>query len=250
MQDFTIKKAGIIFGLIILLMIALEMISGIISERTRFRNDARFSIAKSWTGEQKIIGPILVIPYQETVKSTTRNKESKEEVIHTRQVRRKIFLMPDDLDINSTANTEMRSRGMYKVPVYTAQLQFQGHFSNKLLIARLRENKNIVSIGQPYLSVIITDIRGIPSRPYLVWNQEETRFLSGSQLNGTSQGMHAVLPAVETQSEKNYPFTFDLTLRGMENLSFAPPWHEYVGFTTVRLASPQFYRRFFAGKTS
>ena len=222
MQNFTIKKAGIIFGLVILLIIALEMISGIISERTTYRNEAKLSIARSWTGGQQIIGPILIIPYQEMVKSTTWNKETKEEVIHTRQVHRKIFLMPEDLEINSSANTEMRSRGMYKVPVYTALLNFKGQFSNKPLLSSLKENKNIVGIGKPYLSVIITDIRGIPSRPALIWNQEETRFLSGSHVNGAPRGMHAVLPAVNTDSEKNYPFTFALTLRGMENLSFAP----------------------------
>lgn len=222
MQNFTIQKAGIIFGLIVLLLIALEMISGIISERTSYRNEARFNIARSWTGEQKIIGPVLAIPYKETVKTTSWNKETKEEVIHTRQVQRKIFVMPEDLEINSNANTETRSRGMYQVPVYTAQLKFQGQFSNKPLLSKLKDNKNIVSIGQPYLSVFITDIRGIPSRPTLIWNQEETTFISGSHVNGAPRGMHAVLPDLETGSEKKYPFSFDLTLRGMENLSFAP----------------------------
>ncbi len=222
MQNFTIKKAGIIFGLVVLLLIALEMISGIISERTSYRNQARFSIARSWTGEQKIIGPILIVPYIQTVKSTSWNKETKEEVIHTRQVHRKIFLMPEELEINSHADTEVRYRGMYQVPVYTAQLQFQGRFSNKPLVSRFKENNNIVSIGQPYLSVFITDIRGIPSRPDLIWSQEETTFKSGSHVNGAPKGMHAVLPELETGSEKNYPFSFDLTLRGMENLAFAP----------------------------
>ena len=49
--------------MIIILMIALSMTSDVISERSRFKQDAKYNIAKSWTGEQKLIGLILVIPY-------------------------------------------------------------------------------------------------------------------------------------------------------------------------------------------
>ena len=46
------------------LLIPLGLIQGKINERERHQTFASQSIAKSWTGKQKIIGPIIVIPYE------------------------------------------------------------------------------------------------------------------------------------------------------------------------------------------
>ena len=63
MKNILVKKSAVISGLIIILMIALSMTSDVINERSRFKQATKHNIAKSWTGEQKLIGPVSVVPY-------------------------------------------------------------------------------------------------------------------------------------------------------------------------------------------
>ncbi len=222
MQNILLKKAGIIFGLIILLMIALGMTSDVISERSRYKQDAKYNIARSWTGEQKLIGPVLVVPYQVEYSKTVWDKALKKDVVVTSRVHRKHYMIPDNLLIDGTAKTQMRSRGMYAVPVYSSVLQVNGYFNNEEFIHKLKKESKIVAWGQPYLSVYINDIRGIPFRPELTWQDKQVPFMSGSKLKEAGQGMHAELPDLDVQTKKQYAFSFSLELRGMESLSFAP----------------------------
>ncbi len=181
MQQFSIKKTAVLTALFLLLMIALQMISGVVGERLRFREQARNSIARSWTGEQKIIGPIWVVPYVESVKTSQWDSQSKKEMVQVKQISRNYYFLPENLQIESTVDTEKRYRGMYAVPVYAARISMQGTFSNKQLLAQIQTNKNIVSFGRPYLAMIINDIRGIPEKPGLQWGGTGSRIRFGNQ---------------------------------------------------------------------
>jgi inner membrane protein len=221
MQNILLKKAAVIFALIILLMIALSMTSGVISERSRFKQEAKHNIAKSWTGEQRLIGPILVVPYYVAYSKTVWDKDLKKEVVKTTKVLKKQYIMPDELLIDGVAKTHMRSRGMYAVPVYSSTLDLKGYFSNQMLLEKINKENNVVSWGQPYISVYINDIRGIPLRPEFNWQDQHFPFVSGTKLPGAEQGMHVLLPNLDAKTKKDYDFSFTLELRGMENLSFA-----------------------------
>ncbi len=233
MQNMLVKKATVIIGLIIILMIVLSMTSDVISERSHFRQDAKFNIAKSWTGEQKLIGPILVLPYKVELSKTVWDKQLKKDVVVISKVNRKLYMIPDQLFINGMAETQMRSRGLYAVPVYSSTLAIKGKFSNQELLDKLAKENKIVSWGQPYISVYINDIRGIPQRPEFIWQNQNYPFISGTHMPGAEQGMHALLPHLATEKKIDYQFSFSLELRGMESLSFAA-----VGMDTeVRLES-------------
>ncbi|MGR9072184.1 MAG: cell envelope integrity protein CreD [Gammaproteobacteria bacterium] len=222
MKHFLLKKFAALLGLMIVLLIALEMISGVIGERSRYRNDAKHGIAASWTGSQNVIGPVLVVPYEEKVTKTLWDKKLKREVVKVEQVCRELYLMPDDLKIDGRVGTEMRYRGLYAVPVYSAKLAFSGKFAGEKVFDRIGRNANIVKWGEPYLAVPIGDTRGIPSRPALTWEARRIEFRAGSRIRGVPQGMHAALPAVPFEAGHDYSFSFELSLRGMEELSFAP----------------------------
>ncbi len=221
MKNILVKKAAVIFGLIIILMIALSMTSDVISERSRFKQDAKYNIAKSWTGEQKLIGPILVIPYHVEYSKTVWDKELKKDVVVTSIVKQKHYMSPDQLFIDGAAETKMRYRGMYAVPVYLSKLAIRGRFSNQELLDKINKVYKVVSWGQPYVSIYINDIRGIPLRPEFIWQDQHLPFISGTKLAGAEQGMHALLPNLDVETEKDYAFSFSLELRGMESLSFA-----------------------------
>ncbi len=57
-------KVLVIGALILILLIPVSMIKGVVHDRIRVHNDARFDIMRSWGGQQLISGPILVLPYR------------------------------------------------------------------------------------------------------------------------------------------------------------------------------------------
>lgn len=222
MKNILVKKAAVILGLIVILMIALSMTSDVINERSRFKQDAKLNIAKSWTGQQKFVGPILVVPYKEKYSRSVWDEKLKKNVVVTSSVHRKYYISPEQLNIAGKAETQMRKRGMYKVPVYSSALEVSGRFNNQEILDKINKENTVVSWGKPYISVYINDSRGIPSRPEVTWQEKQIKFTSGSNLVGLEQGMHAVLPILDSQKKKDYIFSFSLQLRGMESLSFAP----------------------------
>ncbi len=233
MKNVLVKKAAVILGLIVILMIALSMTRDVIQERSRFKEDAKLNIAKSWTGQQKFIGPILVIPYKEEYSRSVWDDKLKKNVITTSSVHRKHYISPEQLNIEGKAETQMRNRGMYKVSVYSSALEVSGRFNNQDLLDKISKDNTVVSWGRPYISVYINDSRGIPLRPEIKWQEKQLKFISGSNLVGLEHGMHAILPILDTEKKKDYLFSFSLQLKGMESLSFAP-----VGMNTeVNLSS-------------
>ena len=83
-QKPTIKIA-LIATLTVLLLIPLMLVESKISERSRYRTQAKASIAQSWTGAQLLAGPILVIPYCKRSEETIRDAHTGVTSIKTRQ---------------------------------------------------------------------------------------------------------------------------------------------------------------------
>lgn len=219
-KKFAIKIAVIGF-LMLVLLIPLNMIEGIVSERSYFRDHASKSIAQSWTGKQKIIGPVLVVPYVQYYKKREWDKNLKEyqETKYSRT--KKIYILPEKLLINGSIVTENRKRGLYNVPVYSTDLDIKGNFTNKDIIKIHRKHGNTIKWKKSYLSVIVSDIRGISEQPELNWNYKKYEFTSGSAFEQQGNGMHANLSKLSSDKETHYPFSFQVNIKGMESIQFS-----------------------------
>ena len=64
MQKKLAIKLGIIGFIALLLLIPLEMISGKISERASYLEHAKREVAHSWTSSQRVLGSLIVVPYE------------------------------------------------------------------------------------------------------------------------------------------------------------------------------------------
>jgi len=243
MNRNLLYKVGAIAALVIVLLIPLEMIEGVIRERSAYRGQAKQSIAQSWTGTQQLLGPVMVVPYTEQHSRKLWDEKLKEYRRETYWVEHKLFLLPEELVITADVNTEERSRGIYAIPVYDAKLALKGRFNNAAL-RTVESTKRGVRWKHPYLSVLVSDIRGVVSQPQLNWQGKALAFLSGNRLTDQASGMHVELPLLEAGKAADYDFHFTLNLHGMERLEFSP-----VGKSTeVMLASdwphPSFIGRY------
>ena len=89
------------------------------------------NISGSWSGDQRVAGPILVVPYSERVEIrdefiTPEGEKRFSQRWETCQ--RRAIVLPDRLKYEGSLVPEMRHRGIYQVQVYTADLVVSGIF--------------------------------------------------------------------------------------------------------------------------
>ncbi len=225
MQKNMSIKLLVILAISLFLLIPLGIISDQIDEREYYLNIAKEKVAQSWTGDQTITGAVLVIPYTVTTISSHIDPVTKLPATLESKERKFKFVVPDKMHISSEIENDVRYKGIYKVPVYTTNLSFDGEISATVIqnaITAIKAANPRVELHQPHLTVMVSDPRGINSIPALTWNSQTIPFQPGSKLSNHSGGMHALLPKIESLGSGSIAFGFELSLRGMEQLSFVP----------------------------
>ncbi len=242
---FYAKFAAIAF-IMLLLLIPQAFIFSVVQEREGWREQAYQSIGQSWPREQTLVGPLLVLPYQVVRLSKERVVDAKgkeREVVGEEWVQSSVVLMPQHLNISSQLETTLRHRGIYAVPVYSSQLQVKGAFDPQQVVEAIaRVQSEQVQWGKPYLSVAVSDQRGIVNAPTLQWVTGAVPFQPGSNLKGNEMeaGMHALLPVSKPQELTNLAFQFDLSLNGMRGMNFALLSRDTQIRQSANWASPSF----------
>jgi len=222
MKNKFLIKLLLIAGLILGLLIPLMMVEGVVSDRSAFRDQARSSIAASWTGEQKFLGPILVLPYSQEYQRKVWDEKLKDYRHESYSKAKQLLMLPTDLKTSADIKTEERSRGIYSIPVYDSDLVVQGTFDNRKVLELLKRDNISIAWDKAYLSLIISDIRGIVTQPVLNWNDKKQEFVSGSGLDQHGSGMRARVVGLENTQPAQYHFDFELNLHGMETVQFSP----------------------------
>ncbi len=215
------KKMVVIAVLMLLLMIPLTMIENVVHERSGYRHQARNSIAESWTGQQKLLGPLLVVPYYEYLDEKVWNKEQKKYETKVRRYERKIYLTPERLEIKTAVTTDQRSRGIYSIPVYTSEMSVSGRFTRQRIAETAAQSEGRIKWLKPHLSVVVSDVRGVVEPPLLIWEGKNVEFRPGAELGSLKTGMHAPLDKLDAANTP-IEFAFNFKLRGMETLQFSP----------------------------
>lgn len=216
-------KIGVILLLALLLLIPLGMISVVVHERSSYRSQVISDIETTWTGPQRVAGPVLSLPYWVDVEQSVPVAATGKSTTKLRRTRRVLYRLPESLSIASNASTETRTIGLYSVPVFTSQHDITGWFDASDLEEKAKSIAGFVSWGQPQLTLSVNNTRGIAGRPALVWNNERVNFAAGSRLANFPAGVHANVTLPDTRPElERIPVSVTLALRGSQELSFAP----------------------------
>lgn len=118
-QIFT-HKIFLLLLLSLLLMVPVQSIMELNRERQAYRSQAIKQIMASTSGPQRLIGPVIVLPYSREL-ILTNGKETRREV-ETRYR----YLLPEQL--TATANMEVTPRklGIYQAQLYQANVTLTG----------------------------------------------------------------------------------------------------------------------------
>jgi inner membrane protein len=200
---------GVILG-------ALMLVNGTISDRQRYRDQALQSIQASYARPQTVIGPLLVRPYmQTTVTMEDDDKGTKKRVEHVSSLTTTWF--PHVLDIRGKLTPVERRHGLYKVTVY----EFSGHLKGSMEIAP-PQTTGTVEWGEPYLAMSVEDVRGIVGTPRVTVNgTPRTMFQGAESRMGWQPNLRVPLRGVR-ELNGHVEFAIDMDLAGTERLSIAP----------------------------
>jgi len=214
-------KLGAIALLIIVLLIPLSMIGGLVSERQYQRAEVLQDIARSSSYRQQLTGPILVLPYTKVWQQWKTHAKTGERYMEEQRRQGRLYFLPERFVLNGHVATEERARGIYKALLYRSDNKISGAFK---LPARLGlgDELGLYQFERPFLSVGISDIRGISNDLKLRLNGQNLSFAPGSAEERFGAGVHAPLPALDSQGGQTLEFAFDLKLQGTEQLSITP----------------------------
>ena len=215
LKNLLSHKITLLLGLFLLLQLPLNSIMGLNAERQAYRSEAISQITASSSGPQRLTGPVLVIPYEETSREYVEAEKKYKIYVTSKQH----LLLPEDLKVEGKLQVEPRKLGIYQSQLFNSQFSLNGHFVINGLEALQKEN---ITLGQPYLAVMIADARGILQVPALQWGEQSLSFQPGARFGNGDQGMHTPLPPASLQSGASIPFHFALTLQGTDHFALVP----------------------------
>jgi inner membrane protein len=211
-------KAWLVLGMTLLILVPLMLIRGTIRERQMYRNEAVASVARSYAGEQTFVGPVLVVPYVETVEVEEKDAQgNSRKVLRERPGQWTFF--PATLDVGGRIKPGTRNRGLHEVRVYAWQATAAARFE-----ANVPDDSDALQprrIGRPWLGYGVADVRGLIGSPRLRVNGVDAVLEQGLG-SRDSAGVHTRLAAPGAGSRIVLSARFDFILGGTESLAVVP----------------------------
>ncbi len=111
LQTPTVKMIMIGF-LVLFLLIPLQFVKDLISERSQRKNDVIKEVSEKWGSSVYFYGPILKVPYTEANSTTLQYT----------------YIFPEKLENQTTVETKPLNRNIYDATVFTAEMNFKGSY--------------------------------------------------------------------------------------------------------------------------
>lgn len=205
-------KVVFIMAMVGLLAIFLNMQDSMVNERRYLRDQAVESTVTEWGGQQRVVGPILRVPYREIL-SLVKTADTVREGW--------AYLLPKDFQIESKLKGEKRQRGIYEVPLYFADISLQGSFVVPKSSDWFPRNA-IVDWDNAELWFFLGSASGLAQAPKLLFAGKELESLRAD--SGSSE------PSIDAFSARvrlpvageTVPFSLKLFLKGGESFGVFP----------------------------
>lgn len=177
----TMAKIFTIIGFLLILSIGLLVVSGIVKDRMKFRDEAVQNVERTW-GRAQTIGAGK-IEYRENISPKSSAEYSYDAVSSI---------------TNADAKVEMKRKGIYKVPVYTVKIKQKGEF-------KFNAPKTANNVQFKFQ---VSDPRGFVSKPKVKFNSKEIKSCDSYSCS------------VSLNGETTIPYEIEYSIRGTKSLSF------------------------------
>jgi inner membrane protein len=221
-----VVKMVVIGLLILILLIPLVMVGSLVSEREQRRSAVAREVSSSWGNAQTLGGPVLAVPF---------HVYTQDEKGHVNVYQHLAYFLPEALKVDGRLEPEKRSRGIFDVMLYRADLRLAGTFKRPSFNAWDIPAKDVLW-DQAYLAIGIPDMRGIRKGVTITWAGKVLQLSPGGAIEGLwASGLQVPISGLAAAAEgQTWDFGFDLVLNGSQELRVLPFGKQ----TTVSLRSP------------
>jgi inner membrane protein len=218
-------KMVVIGVLMVILLVPLLMVGSLVGERQSRHDSVTAEVASAWGNAQTLGGPVLVVPYN------VYGKDEKGQLITWTQTAN---FLPEVLKADGRIVPEKRTRGIFEVVVYRADLRLTGTFQRPSFAAWGVPATDILW-DQAYLALGIPDMRGLRRGIQLTWAGKVLDLSPGGAVEGLwASGLKVPISGLAAAPVgQTWDFGFDLVLNGSQALKFLPFGKQ----TTVALRS-------------
>jgi inner membrane protein len=225
MARFAVTIRLIALGvLIVVLLIPLVMINVLTGERAARRETVFNEIAAVWGGAQTVSGPVLSIPFTVVVgrmDGRPAGQPGTEADGAGRRVRRVLHVTALDATVDVTAVPEIRRRGIFEAPVYTATIKLAGRFARPGP-ATFGADVESIAWQDARLSIGLKDPNGVASQPAMTWGGRPLEVEPGTA-EVPSPSLSARVPGLDQVTEgATVSFEATLGIRGGRSLMLSP----------------------------
>ena len=147
------------------------MVKDVIKERRYRQEKSTREVSAKWGESQTVLGLVLTVPYHSYTK-VYDNDQKKYKLVKSREY---AHFLPNELNITGNIHPEVRYRGIYEIIVYNSKLNLSGHFSTPNFEEWKIADENILW-NEAYVSMGLSDLRGLQKRVVLNWNGEKIDF--------------------------------------------------------------------------
>ncbi|MEM1160273.1 MAG: cell envelope integrity protein CreD [Pseudomonadota bacterium] len=209
-------RFAIMILLTVLMTVPLFMVVIVIEERSSFSRQAIHEVSQRWGGPIFLSGPSLVVPVEKELTRTVKDDDGNEiEEVYTARSE-PVILLPELLTVDADGRSQIRKRGIFEIPVFSAELKMSFSFDTSR----------------------IDDVLG--SRETLLWDRASlvvqmpgTRSFSGTTALNSGARAFDLEPGTPfarvagIQAKTGDPrtlgiMTLEMGLNGAESLFFAP----------------------------
>lgn len=222
----------IIIGIITILMVVpLFFSSDVVNSRANYSRSTTDTLSQEWGGPQTLKGAILKLPITTLTTKTKRvsvknpdtgtvrtNEDGQviyEEIEYKESISASpLYVLPENLTTNVTSTTQERQRGIFTVPVYTAQTTQTFNFSLAEL-SRFLETDDTIIWDQAQLIIPLRQNKSIRGNTTLMVGENTIAL----EPRDAKSGLIAELGDPRDLGE----FTLNLAFLGAQRLSATAP---------------------------
>lgn len=212
----------LIIGLLsVILLIPQQLIMHLVNERYETSRAAESEVEQMWSGEQRVIGPVVHIP--------SRDNQTPD-----------VYLLPEDFKVKGDLKSENRHRGSFDVTVYTADLNIDGSF----LIPSLSDYSEAkYRLDKAEVLISLSDFRGLTEN--IVFHLNGKDYTMSSDKDGQMGSvLRCSVPIAVLMGDSAVDYSVRMPLKGSESIMFLPIGNSTSVQLTSNCVTPSFQGNF------
>jgi inner membrane protein len=237
-KESLIVKMLLILILLLLLLIPLNFVHDLLRERYRTNDEVSAELTSSWGEAQLINGPVMIVPYEKTVKTVSADNQNK--IIERKEVDF-LHILPKTLYVNSSIHSEVLKRSIYQAVVYQSKNNLSGSFAAIDLYKQIElKGDDRILTDEIEIVLNVADIRGVKSLPVLKINGNDYKLTLRKKESKAENFLLTSRVQVADLLTSGFQFELVMDLSGSRSFNINPLAEDNTIMVTSNWSTPSF----------